>query len=143
GTGGLMGDPIGLAYPDPIGTTNLKSIATTWVPFAFNKAECDCATTDLVMQIQLKMALPTGTAANNQLWVGSGCDNYQTRSIPNQTQCEQIFTADLSTSTFNVGSPAAASGLTNIHISSLPLISPNRHLCDMSSATNNIYVLSI
>src|SRR5207302_697931 len=69
-TGTLMGDPIGLAFPDNTGA--LQSITTTYNSFTFNKAECDCATTDLALQLQLRpSALPVGTVANNQVWVGT------------------------------------------------------------------------
>ncbi|HZS37776.1 MAG TPA: CFI-box-CTERM domain-containing protein [Polyangia bacterium] len=140
-TGNLMSDPIGLAFPDSTGT--LQSINTAWLSFTFNKAECECATNDLAVQLQLiPSALPIGTVANNQVWVGTGCDNYTQRTTPGQISCEQVMTTDINATSFNTGAPTV-NGLVNIHIPALSLISPVKHVCPSTNTTNDIYVFSI
>ncbi len=141
-TGLLAGDPIGLAFPDSNG--NLQSVATQWVPFVFNRAECECATTDVVLQLQLKpMALPLGTNAVNQLWLGNSCDNYSTRTL--NTVCQQQMTNDIGPTSFNNGAPTDANGFVDIHIPARPLttIGQTGAACSQTQVQNDIFVYSI
>jgi hypothetical protein len=142
-SGGLMGT-VGIATKQSDGS--FLSVAPAAIPFMFPAPECVCDTTDIFIQIQLTMALPTTPSGTLEVWAGNGCDNYTTRTTANQTRCQKLTDLNGATfQTFTTGSPTAGSPFINIPISSTALFSPNvtPAVCTTATQTNGIYVLLI
>jgi hypothetical protein len=142
-TGSLAGT-VGLSIPTPSGRQTVQAAS---VPFMFNLPECACSPTNpsqqVALEIKLTTALPIATAGTTELWVGNGCDNYTTRTTPNQTACQKLTTLDITR--FTTGS--TESGLIEIPIPGDALTSPQpnggMHVCTAAPTTsNNVYIFA-
>jgi len=130
---------VGLAVPV---SGALQGVGSNFVNSVFGAAECDCDTRDVTLQIQAKTAFPTGTTGSLEVWVGNGCDNYDTRNNAATTTCERI--TDLGGIEFNnfvTGMSSTGLNYINIPIAARKLFSPKVNVCDPTqSQTNYIYV---
>src|SRR5262245_29376388 len=67
-SGGLTGT-VGLSIKNDSGGST--TVAANIVPNLFGAAECQCATTDIQMQIKLSGTIAAGTAGHAEVWVGT------------------------------------------------------------------------
>ena len=92
------------------------------------------------MEIKLTTALPIGTAGTAEVWVGNGCDNYTTRSTPNQTACQKVTALPIN----NFSSSSTSNGLIEIPLPGNELASPQpnggTHVCTTATTSNSAYV---
>jgi hypothetical protein len=136
---GQITGSVGLAIPD--GSGNFTTVQPASVGYVYNYAECACTppVDDQVnLEIKLTTALGHGPAGNVQVWVGSGCDNYTTRTATNNTACQQI-NVPINITDFSLDSTASTSGI-HIPIPGNALSSPVLHECTSSVLSNQIYV---
>jgi hypothetical protein len=139
-SGGLMGY-VGLQAPATNGGT-LQSIGTAYTNLTFGAAECQCPNEEINLQIQLKMALTMGSG-NFEMWVGTGCDNYDTRTNATQTTCEQVFPAGISYNSFTLNGTASSGEGIRIPIPSRTLFAPKKtaDFCSQTRAGNAVYII--
>ncbi len=108
--------------------------------YAFSGADCACATDDINLQVKLSTGLPSGTTGSVEVWVGTGCDSYATRTATGQTACEKVATLDIAQLT--TSSTAGADGIL-VPIPSLALFSPVVHQCPVAATmVNQVYLLA-
>jgi hypothetical protein len=141
GTGsctGMLSGTVGIAFPDASGA--FQSVSGAYIPYVFGQAECQCASTDLRLQIFLGppsgMALPSGMTGTAEVWVGTGCDNYTARTQVGQTVCEKIGTLDINQ--FTLG--GTSDGNIEIPLNGAAVNSPITHACTQAAASNSVYV---
>jgi hypothetical protein len=116
------------------------------VQYVFDHAECACSPSNpseqVSLEIRLTQALPMNTPGTVEVWVGTGCDNYTTRSTPNQTQCQKLTFGIPDVTVFSRGS--SVNGLIEIPIPGDALSSPQpnggMHSCSTATTSNNVYV---
>jgi hypothetical protein len=130
---GMLAGTVGLSVPDSKGS--LQSIQAASVPFVFGNAECVCNTKDINAEIALTAALPSGMLGTAEVWVGTGCDNFQIRTQINSTACEKVAVPDIAL--FTVGS---SNSRIEIPIPAAALMSPNLHTCTTPAITNSVFV---
>jgi hypothetical protein len=134
---GMLAGQVGLAVPD--GTGNYQTIQTAAVSNVFDFAECACppAPADqIAVEILLTTALPLGTTGTAEMWVGSGCDNYTTRTTASTTACEKLAAIDITQ--FTTGSQT--SGRIHLPVPGNALASPVAHMCTQATASNAVYL---
>ena len=142
-TGSITAD-IGFAAMKD-GETTLGSISQTYAPNVFGRAECDCNPDEasgkgIYMLLQISSGLPQGTVTNVSAWVGSGCDNYQTRINTSAVSCKQFTPTNLTPSSFNAGSGnIGVSTPYDLYVPARALFSPAAGTCD-TDATNSIWI---
>jgi hypothetical protein len=141
---GMLKGTVGLAVPD--GSGGFTQVGANLLDAVFSKAECDCDTQDVALQIQLTQALPMGTSGSLEMYVGSNCDNPDTRlnQSGTQTQCEQIKNIANGIS-FNNFVQGMSSGGTYIYVpvSARALLSPFTHECTANIGRSNMVFLSL
>ena len=129
---GMIAGSVGLAVPN--GSGNFATIQAAAVQSVFGNAECACSPMDPNQQISLEIKLTTalgiGTGGSAEVWVGSGCDNYTTRTQAGQQVCEKISTPSIQTFT----TAGSANNAIEIPIPGNAIVSPVKHDC---SATTN------
>ena len=140
-SGGTIAGTVGLAVPGTNGTT-FSSVAAASVPYVFGAAECDC-TPDESDQINLEIQLTSAfgnsdTPATVEVWVGSGCDTYTTRTTVGETVCEKLTTGIPQFTNFTTASNAGL--LIHIPIPGNALTAPVTHQCTNATVSNSIYV---
>jgi hypothetical protein len=129
---------VGLSVPNPNGGA-LQTVQAASIPYVFGNAECVCPAADanrINLEIKLTTPLPIGTTGTAEVWVGSGCDVYATRTSSTQMQCEKVGTLDIQTFT------SASNSIGNIEIP-IPgdaINSPVSHSCSSDVTSNNIWV---
>ncbi len=131
------------AVMDPRATpVVVSSISSTYAGRVFGRAECDCDTSDVFARIQLSTCLNQGASGSATVWVGtSACSDFSVRTAVNQTQCQKYPVTTLSNNSFNAG--GGNCGTTNyldVLIPSRALFSPNLGSCDITSATNQLFI---
>jgi hypothetical protein len=92
--------------------------------------------------VQLKltgMALPATPVGSVEVWVGSGCNSYTTRTTANQTQCEKL-PSTLTFSDFTVNSNVGADGIL-VPIEAKKLFDPVNNMCTMATANNAVWII--
>jgi len=137
-TGLNLGGTVGLALRNSDGT--FTTIATDAVPSAFSRADCQCNSNDINLQIQVTSPLPVSPQLTVEVWVGVGCDSYTTRTAVNQTQCEQLTTGVPQYLQFT-SSASTSSPYIYIPIPAASLFSPKVNTCTTPTASNQIYVV--
>jgi hypothetical protein len=134
---GMFGGTPGIAFKDSSG--NFQTVQSATVPYVYGKAECDCATQDLFLDVQLQApAIPSGSTGTAEVWVGTGCDMAANRTNINTSLCEKVATPDFTL--FIAGSGTSGGNHIDIPIPSLSLFSPVKHMCT-TNANNRIYLL--
>lgn len=140
-SGANFAGSVGLAVPD--GKGGFATIQAAAVNSVFGNAECACSPTDTTQQISLEIkltsALPLGTGGTAEVWVGSGCDNYTTRTTAGQTVCEKIASPNIQTFT----TAGSANNAIEVPIPGNAIVSPRKHDCDpMTNPTgsNAVYL---
>jgi MYXO-CTERM domain-containing protein len=121
------------------GNGHYRSLDALEQAYAVSAADCQCDAHDLALRIKLTQALSAGAASTAEVWVGTGCDNYTTRTLANQTVCEKVATLDVQQLT--VASSAGPDGII-VPVPSRVLASPVVHQCPTTITANNIYVLA-
>jgi MYXO-CTERM domain-containing protein len=135
--GGSLSGSVGLAIPD--GNGGYDSVQAASIPYVFGAAECQCATQDIALEIELTTAFAnSATPGTVEVWVGSGCDNYTTRTAPGQTACEQLTTGIPTFNDFTTASTAGPS--IHVPIPAQSLFAPKTHVCSPLTLSNSIYV---
>ncbi len=125
-------------------STPTQSVAPTSIMYVFDKAECDCNTNDITMQIHLTAGIPaTMSSGQVQAWVGTSCD-MTTMRIANSTFCEDITAlVNPSYASFVTGQPSFMTDI-SIPIPSAPLFTPtmpNARSCAPRLQLNSFYLL--
>jgi len=121
------------------------SISASYAASAFGRAECDCnpdeASRDgLYARLQISTGLPAGTVTNVSAWVGSGCDNYQTRVNTSAVSCKEFRPSNLNSSSFNPESGnLGVSNAFDIWIPARDLFSPSTGSCEVDGA-NSVWI---
>lgn|GEM_PF-2488200 len=136
---------VGLATQDPSGTGNITSVAPTSVPYVFGDAECQCKSATVYLQLQvLTTTLPVGATGTVEVWVGTGCDNYTTRTTSNQNQCYRLTA--LNGTTFQSFANGANNGglFINIPVDATHLFSPGDGTCPQTiNEARGIFVILV
>ena len=136
-SGGTIAGSVGLAIPD--GNGGYQSVQAAAVPYVFGAAECQCATQDIALEIQLTSAFGNAdTPATVEVWVGAGCDDYATRTTPGETACEKLTLGIPNFVDFTTASTAAL--FIHIPIPAQSLFAPVTHVCTPTTVSNGIYV---
>ncbi len=139
--GMVMGD-VGLAVKDANGV--YQGVGPNLLNSVFGAGECQCNTMDVQLQIRLTGAFPTGTSGSIEVFVGSGCDNPDTRLNPSIKTCKQLLPVPggLTFTQFVQGQTSSGTYIT-MPIPSRDLFSPEFGTCDNVNANNSIYVALI
>ena len=137
-SGGTLAGTVGLAIPD--GKGGYESVQAASIPYVFGAAECQCATQDIALEIQLTSAFGNADAPGTvEVWVGAGCDDYTTRTTPGQTACEKLTTGVPFFTEFTTASPDGL--FIHVPIPAQSLFAPVTHVCSPLTVSNGIYVL--
>ena len=116
-----------------------QTVSPSSINYVFDRAECECHTTDIQMQIQVTstMANPGGAL---QVWYGTSCDQSANRVANNQF-CEMVPQGAPSFDSFSKGQTSAT--YINYSILSDPLFSPTMaRACDPKQTANSVYFLA-
>jgi len=142
---GTITADVGLAVPDPDNNGSITSVATTSVPYVFGGAECACMSNDVYLQMRVTATtFAVGATGTLEVWVGTGCDNYTTRTTSNQQQCYKL--ANLNGVTFQSFTNGANNGGTylNIPVDASRLFTPPTGTCPASiNESRGIYVILV
>jgi hypothetical protein len=138
GTGTTFAGTVGLAVRDSDGT--FTTVSAEQIPSAFSHADCVCKSTDLNLQIQVTMPLPISPMLTVEVWVGTACDMAINRTSTTQTQCERLVTGVPQYLQFTSAS-SASSPYIYVPIPADRLFAPNKDTCEVTTASNQIYVL--
>jgi hypothetical protein len=149
GTGTAMDlqGTVGLAIKNSEG--RFETLAASNIGSAFSRADCECATTDVYLQIQVTKALPVSQQLGVSVWIGTGCESYDTRNNPQQTRCVKLTADDIpqtSFPTYNQFTTASTGGqFIYVPIPARKLFSPtataDMAMCDIASNTNGVFVI--
>jgi hypothetical protein len=120
-------------------------ISQTFAPTAFGKAECDCDPSEasgegIYMLLQVSMGFSQGTQANALAYVGTGCDDYQTRINQAAVSCANFQPMNLNSNSFTAGNGNI--GVSTFYYLWVParlLFSPSTGLCTENGA-NSIWI---
>lgn len=133
---------VGLAVPNSNGNGTFESVQAAAIPYVFDNAECVCppdSSQQINLEIQLTQSFSNAaTPGTVEVWVGSGCDNYTTRTTAGQNICEKLTTGLPSFQDFTTASNAGL--LIHIPIPGNALASPVLHTCSQTTVSNSIYV---
>ena len=126
-------------------STSLTSISSTYAANVFGKAECECAPSEgsldaIYMRLQISSGLASGAVTNVTAWVGTACDNYQTRVNTSAVSCRQFQPMNLTPSSFNAGSGnIGTSVFYDLWVPARELFSPATGSCE-TDGTNQIWI---
>jgi hypothetical protein len=140
---------LGVAFPKTPGGMDYQQVSATFLGNAFGAAECECATTDAVMQVQVTAPIPSSMQYGSvEYWVGSGCESYTTRTTANTTACENFGKTGVGLllpqyQCYTSLSTGCETGIyRTVSIPAQPLFAPVTHQCGAVAApTNDVYVV--
>lgn len=126
------------------GSKTKSSIYSTYAPFVYGKAECECdpseeSQDEIFMVIQISSLLPVGANPTVTAWVGTGCDMYTTRTNTNAVSCRQFSPSNLIGTAFATGSPYTVSNPLYMWVPARLLFNPQTGSCEQNGA-NSIWI---
>jgi hypothetical protein len=139
-TGDIMGT-ISLSIRNPSSSTGFDSIASTFVPYVFGDAECQCPNNDFAARVQLTTVskVPPGQPA--QMWAGTSCNLAVNRTTATQQLCENITAGSgLGTDTF-ASNASHPNPFIDLPVQAAPLFSPIVHTCSNPTSNNHLFIL--
>jgi MYXO-CTERM domain-containing protein len=129
---GALDARLGLSQPDASGA--FIPIADAMVAHTFSAAECECDTSDIQLDIDLAAPLSGVTSGSAEVWVGQGCDDYQTRSSGSDA-CEKAGTINFGRLTGNAPSTI------RVPLRSRGVFSPVKHDCTAAATVSRAYLI--
>ncbi|HEY2744870.1 MAG TPA: MYXO-CTERM sorting domain-containing protein, partial [Polyangia bacterium] len=89
----------------------------------------------IALDLELTQALPAGSVGTAEVWVGTGCDDFATRTNTSTPVCEKI--ASLSIQDLSI----EGNGAVEIPLPSRALFSPLMHDCNVGAWSHEVYLV--